>query len=105
MAYTVVFSAAAGIQLSELYSYLADHAGETLAESFVGGITTYCQSFATFPHRGTKRDDVLQGLRTTGYKRRVTIAFTVDETAKSVVVHGIFYGGRDYIRHLLEPED
>lgn len=104
MVYTVVFSAAAGVQLSEIYSYIADHAGTALAEAFVGGITTYCQSFAEFPHRGTQRDDILPGLRTVGYKRRVTIAFIVDQAGQTVVIHGIFYGGRDYIRHLLEPE-
>ena len=43
--------------------------------------------------RGTQRDDLLPGLRVTGFERRVTIAFIVSEAA--VLIEGIFYGGRD----------
>jgi hypothetical protein len=37
------------------------------------------------------RDDLLSGLRVTGFERRVTIAFIV--TAEAVLIEGIFYGG------------
>jgi toxin ParE1/3/4 len=33
-----------------------------------------------FPERGTKRDDILKGLRTIGFERRVTIGFRVFNT-------------------------
>ena len=49
---------------------------------------------STFPLRGTQRDDLLPGLRVTGFERRVTIAFVV--TADAVLIEGIFYGGRDF---------
>ena len=52
------------------------------------------RDFATFPLRGTQRDDLLPGLRVTGFERRVTIAFVV--TADAVLIEGIFYGGRDF---------
>jgi len=39
-------------------------------------------------------DDLLPGLRVTGFERRVTIAFVVTEAA--VLIEGIFYGGRDF---------
>ena len=48
----------------------------------------------SFPRRGTMRDDLRPGLRTTAWRRRVTIAFAVEDTA--VVIVGIFYGGRDF---------
>jgi len=44
--------------------------------------------------RGQKRDDLLTGLRTIGFERRVTIAFVV--TANAVLIEGIFYGGQDF---------
>ena len=44
--------------------------------------------------RGMVRDDLLPGLRVTGFERRVTIAFVVTEAA--VLIEGIFYGGRDF---------
>ena len=40
------------------------------------------------------RDDVLPGLRTIGFRKRVTIAFVVE--AAAVLVVGIFYGGQDF---------
>ena len=53
-----------------------------------------CNGLSTFPLRGTQRDDLLPGLRVTGFERRVTIAFVV--TADAVLIEGIFYGGRDF---------
>ena len=54
----------------------------------------FCNGLSTFPLRGTQRDDLLSGLRVTGFERRVTIAFIV--TAEAVLIEGIFYGGRDF---------
>jgi toxin ParE1/3/4 len=47
-----------------------------------------------FPKRGTPRDDLRPGLRTIAWRRRVTIAFVVEDA--DVVVIGLFYGGRDF---------
>jgi toxin ParE1/3/4 len=41
-----------------------------------------------------RRDDLLPGLRTIGFERRITIAFVV--TADTVLIEGIFYGGQDF---------
>jgi len=57
---------------------------------------------ADFPERGTKRDDILPGLRTIGFERRVTIAFRVQETRVEIVT--VAYGGRNFERTLLEGE-
>ncbi len=40
------------------------------------------------------RDDLLPGLRATGFERRVTIAFVV--TVDAVLIEGTFYGGQDF---------
>jgi toxin ParE1/3/4 len=53
---------------------------------------------ATFPERGTRRDDILPGLRTIGFERRVTIAFRVLKARVEIVT--IAYGGRDFEREL-----
>jgi toxin ParE1/3/4 len=57
---------------------------------------------ATFPLRGTQRDDLLPGLRVTGFERRVTIALVV--TAEALLIEGIFYGGRDFEALLRDEE-
>ncbi len=41
-----------------------------------------------------QRDDILEGLRTIGFERRVTIAFLT--TVDRVLIEGIFYGGQDF---------
>ena len=70
------------------------HASEERADGYVGRIVDFCNGLSTFPLRGTQRDDLLSGLRVTGFERRVTIAFIV--TAETVLIEGIFYGGRDF---------
>jgi len=41
-----------------------------------------------------QRDDLLPGLRVSGFERRVTIAFVATDSA--VLIEGVFYGGRDF---------
>ena len=90
----VIFTPEAQEQLVALYCYIADAASAEIAERYTSAITAYCESLQTFPHRGTRRDDVRTGLRVTNYKRRAVIAFVVDADLVSVI--GIFYGGQDY---------
>jgi toxin ParE1/3/4 len=63
---------------------------------------TFCEDWATLPHRGRTRDDVRPGLRTIGYRRRVVIAFAV--IGQDVLIIGVFYGDRDYEAVLTESE-
>ena len=90
----VAYSPRAVAQLEALYRYIADDAGPRRAEDFVGSIMAYCDGLEDFPRRGTKRDDIRPGLRITGFRRRVTIAFTVGDEVLTIL--GIFYGGQDY---------
>jgi plasmid stabilization system protein ParE len=61
---------------------------------FTDAILDLLEELRDFPNRGTMRDDLLPGLRTVGFRRRVTIAFVVEPT--QVLVVGIFYGGQDF---------
>jgi plasmid stabilization system protein ParE len=56
--------------------YIAEHTSEERADGYVGRIVDFCNGLSTFPLRGTQRDDLLSGLRVTGFERRVTIAFS-----------------------------
>ena len=94
--YTVLFSARAERQLSDLYAYVAHESSEARAQKFVGAIIDDCQALSTFPERGSKRDDIRPNLRTMGHAGRVTIAFSVDEPTTTVTIHGAFYGGQDF---------
>jgi toxin ParE1/3/4 len=90
----IIFTPLAEHQIDGLHEYITTHASEERADSYVGRIVAFCQGLATFPLRGTQRDDLLPGLRVTGFERRVTVAFVV--TADAVLIEGIFYGGRDF---------
>ena len=94
--YTVAFAPEAEDNLVELYEYIAEHGSPALAQRYTDAIVTHCESLATFPLRGTRRDDVRPNLRITNYRRRTVIAFEVDEAGRRVAILGVFYGGRDY---------
>ena len=89
----VIFTPLAERHIDALHEYIAIHASEERADGYVNRIIDFCTGFATFPLRGTPRDDILAGLRVIGFERRVTIAFVV--TFDTVLIEGIFYGGRD----------
>jgi len=89
----VVFAPQARDDLTRLYLFIAKNSGDDRAWSYVQRIETYCLGFATFPERGTPRDDLLPGLRVVGFERRVAIAFHTDTT--TVTIDRILYGGRD----------
>jgi toxin ParE1/3/4 len=91
--YRVVFAPEALDQLRALRDYVAERRDLAVARGLVTSIADYCESFGTFPHRGTRRDDIRPGLRTIGFRRIVTIAFVVE--SRRVAILGIFYGGRD----------
>lgn len=89
----VAFSPEAQGDLLWLYDTIAERGGPARARAYIDRITQHCLGFADFPERGTRRDDLRPGLRTVGFERRVTIAFTV--TADAVIFLRILYGGRD----------
>jgi toxin ParE1/3/4 len=59
----VLFSPEAKSDLEELYEYTALHSGEDRALAFVERIEHWTDGLASFPERGTKRDDIRPGLR------------------------------------------
>lgn len=100
MTYSIIFTPEARDQLENLYAYIATAADEDIAARFVNGILDHAATLDTFPERGTPRDDLRPGLRTLAWRRRVTTAFIVEDA--SVIIIGIFYGGRDLETFLKE---
>jgi toxin ParE1/3/4 len=94
MVYSVVFTPEAEAQIVDLYGYIAVEASPEIAARFTNGIVTYCESLSTFPNRGDRREDIRPGLRVTNYRKRVAIAFDIEESRVNIL--GIFYGGQDY---------
>lgn len=80
----------------KLYDYIAERSGEGRAEGCIDRIQKYCNSLGTLPLRGTRRDDLVEGLRVTGFERRVAIAFQIKDD--QVIIARVLYGGRDVLK-------
>ncbi len=91
--FTVRISTPARRQLIALYDDIAERSGPRIALSYVERIEPACRALSRFPVRGTLRDDIRPGLRTMGFERRATIAFTI--VGDRVVILAVLYGGRD----------
>jgi toxin ParE1/3/4 len=90
----VIFTPLAARQVESLHEYISTHSSEKRADDYVGRIVTFCQRLTAFPLRGTRRDDLLPGLRVIGFERRASIVFVVTDSA--ILVEGIFYAGREF---------
>ena len=80
--------------LDNLYFWIVENQGSTdIADQYLARLEHSIKGLEIFPQRGTRRDDLLPGLRMIGFQRRVAILFKiVDDT---VLILRIFYGGRD----------
>jgi toxin ParE1/3/4 len=67
----VIFTPLAERHIDSLHEYITTHASEERADGYVGRIVDFCNGLSTFPLRGTQRDDLLPGLRLTGFEHRV----------------------------------
>jgi toxin ParE1/3/4 len=99
----VVFAPEALADLRSLYDIIADASLPARALAYVEGLRQHCLGLADFSERGTRRDAIRPGLRTLGYRRRVTVAFHV--TDREVVIDRLLYGGRDLEGLLREDDD
>jgi len=94
------FASQAERDLTELFDFIASAATPEVAHRYIDDLITFCEGLARVPSGGTARDDIRPGLRTTGFRGRVLIAFAAIEG--TVVILGIYYGGRDYETLLTE---
>jgi len=90
----VVFTPYAERQIDAIHRYIAEHGYEQRADAYVVRLIEFCEHLARSPTRGTPRDEVLPGLRTTVFERRVTVAYLME--GDMVVVEGIYGRGRDF---------
>ncbi|EHS51110.1 plasmid stabilization system [Rhizobium sp. PDO1-076] len=102
MTHIIHFTPEARDQLDKLEVDISGAASPAVAARYVDSIVDYCEKLQTLPHRGTRRDDLRPGLRTLGFRRRVTILFEVVDGAVNII--GVYYGGQDYEAALREGD-
>ena len=102
MTHKVILTPGARQDLVQIYEYIAEKVDPLRAIGYVERIEFFCQSLTQFPERGMRRDDLRLGLRTTGFERRITIAFHIAN--KEVRIDRILYGGRN-LEGMFEDDD
>jgi toxin ParE1/3/4 len=100
--YTIVWRPQARDDLLSLYEWIADQADPETAFDYASRIEAHTAKLATFPERGTPRDDLANGVRTTPYRRRTVIAYRV--LNDMVEILAIAHAGRDLGRVFGENE-
>src|ERR1019366_5388964 len=93
MPYRAIYSERAKSDLLSIERYISDAGSPANARAYMNAIVAKCDGLASAPYQGTRRDHLLPGLRTTGFRGRVTIAFRV--TVETIRILGVFYGGRN----------
>lgn len=87
--------------LFESYVAFGESTEEALnhAAQRVIAIRKAADRLARFPLRGAARDDILPGIRFIAVARAI-YWFEADQTARTVRILAIFFGGQDHIRHM-----
>lgn len=94
--YPVILSEAAIADISAMGRWIAEHAGSEIAEAYVSRVEATCYRLANFPNRGAPRFDILTGLRTITFERRVIISYRVENGVVHIV--RLIRAARDFSR-------
>lgn len=93
MIYDVQLSALAIEDLIALHRWVSAEANIPTADGYLARIEERIAALADFPNRGSPRDDLIAGLRTLTFERRLLIAYSVD--GKIVTVQRVINALRD----------
>lgn len=83
--------------LAAIGEWIGDYAGLAAAERKLAEIEAAIDGLALLPHRGSRRDEVMPGLRAIPAGRKGVIAFTLDDERREVMIQAVAYGGADWI--------
>ena len=92
--FPVVWRPLARNDLLSLYDWIAERATGDVALAYTSRIEAHAAKLASFPNRGTPRNDLVQGMRTVHYRRRTVIAYRVRDD--SVEILRLVRAGQDW---------
>lgn len=98
MAYRILYHPKAEAELDKLYDDIAVEAGTAIAGAFVDALITFIEAWRR--SRNAVRCARIPGLRVIGYRRSVSVAFSV--IGNDVNILGVFARGRDITDEILE---
>lgn len=100
MTYDVQLSTLAIEDLIGLHHWVSTQADIATADGYLARIEERIAALTNFPHRGSPRDDLVVGLRTLSFERRLLIAYKVE--GDTVTVLRIINALRDLAPILLD---
>lgn len=89
----LIYSAETAGDLEAIYRHIAPDS-PAAADRFVRGIEARCEALCETPQLGVARPDLREGVRVFSFRRRVAIAYRIEDEA--VLILRVFYGGQDY---------
>lgn len=92
MTHRVILSELAIEDLDALHAWIDDEATVDIANAYLDRLQARIEALSEFPDRGTPRDDLIPGLRTLAFERRLIIAYRV--TVRDVHVLRVISGQR-----------
>ena len=98
---TVFLTRTAKEHIFEIGLWIAKDASREVTLRYIERIEAYVYSFEIAAERGTRGDDIRRGLRTVGFERRLTVAFSV--SGNRVMILGVFRAGQDWASALRRP--
>lgn len=96
MTFRIRFAPQALDQLDALEDRIVSAGFPLAAARYIDSLFEFFESLAQFPLRGTRRDDLLPGLRVTNFRHRTIIAFVADVDQCVLSILGVFHGGQNY---------
>ncbi len=91
------FRPAVAKDLDAIAHWLSDHYDPQSAARRMDEIQATIVSLERLPHKSSRHDGTVPGLRTIPAGRRALIAFTADDDTRKVDIHAITYAGSDWI--------
>jgi toxin ParE1/3/4 len=100
MSYRIVYLPDAVADLDKLYSDITLAADAKTADDFFEGVIAFIRALEPFPARGTVSESRIPGLRIIGYRRRISVAFSI--LGDDIVILGVFRRGQNISNQILE---
>lgn len=82
--------------IDDISFYVGEYAGFDIAEQKTYEIEQSIDRLREYPHIGTRRDEVLAGLRVIPSGDKAVICFTVDDARRVVRIICVTYAGQDW---------
>ena len=88
--------------IARIAAFLLEHTTFQSATEKIAALDSDVNALGEHPHRGTRRNEVLSGLRAIPSAGKGVIAFQINEETRVVRILSVTWGGADWMRRIVE---